>query len=312
MQMLGAIQAIMDWRGASICTRVDTGRSIGHRRFPRSVCTSKGTPPRRSCHSFRVIDRLPKHAVLDQPMIKAYLRHIAIETMSASSIQRLVRVGWSAAIPTPCLRGVILLSEFRSISSCCLALFGARLGFVLGVSLLFIGCVSARPLGSREEVAGKVVEHLPTDVALSFLKKLEEHTREHTNFHTSSFAVQDAYTTRYPPCQFEKDFVRFTVLQSAYIFTIGRKEVEVPYAALSITDICGDAFCIGEQNKVSGIGLSEGTAQQDNAETLFRMISVVGMFLPDEGWRVCKVYFPPNTSRMKVGSALATMGVRYR
>jgi hypothetical protein len=73
MPMLGAIQAIMDWRGASICTRVDTGGSIGQRHFPRSVCTSKGTPSRRSCHSFRALDRLPKHPVLDQPMIEAKL-----------------------------------------------------------------------------------------------------------------------------------------------------------------------------------------------------------------------------------------------
>lgn len=71
LPMRGAIQAIMAWPGASICTRVNAGRGIGQRYLSRSVCTSKGTPPRRSCHSFRVLDRLPKHPVLDQPMIKA-------------------------------------------------------------------------------------------------------------------------------------------------------------------------------------------------------------------------------------------------
>ncbi|NBC47444.1 MAG: hypothetical protein GVY22_05525 [Gammaproteobacteria bacterium] len=45
--------------------------SIWQHGFPRSVSTSKATPPQRSCHSSSCADRLPKHSVLGQPMIKA-------------------------------------------------------------------------------------------------------------------------------------------------------------------------------------------------------------------------------------------------
>jgi hypothetical protein len=95
MQRLGAIQAIVDWRGASICTRVDTGRGIGQRHLPRSVCTSKGTPTRRSCHSLRMLDLLPKHPVLDQPMIKATMKVELPEKFSLNRVRLLSRqYGW--------------------------------------------------------------------------------------------------------------------------------------------------------------------------------------------------------------------------
>ncbi|EXJ10660.1 hypothetical protein D779_0365 [Imhoffiella purpurea] len=51
-ETLGAIPPIMHWRRMSGCSRVNRGRGIGQRRFPRSVSASKGTPPRRSCHTF--------------------------------------------------------------------------------------------------------------------------------------------------------------------------------------------------------------------------------------------------------------------
>jgi hypothetical protein len=70
-QLLGARKAIMDWRWASRCTTVSSGRGIGQQRFPRSVSASKGPPPRCSCHSLINRDLLPASSVLDQTMIKA-------------------------------------------------------------------------------------------------------------------------------------------------------------------------------------------------------------------------------------------------
>lgn len=71
LPMLGAIQAIMDWRGASICTRVNAGRSIGQRpalgQFALPRVRLPGAPPT----PYRALDRLPKHPVLDQAMIQA-------------------------------------------------------------------------------------------------------------------------------------------------------------------------------------------------------------------------------------------------
>ena len=70
-ETFGAMTSVMQWRRMSWCSRVNRGRGIGQRRFPRSVSTSKGTPPRRSCHAFIGINRLPRYSVLDQSMIKA-------------------------------------------------------------------------------------------------------------------------------------------------------------------------------------------------------------------------------------------------